>query len=255
MMSPNDDHLPDELEARLLQAGRNVHMSPEARDKTLAALGVGTVGLTAAATSKASALGSLSSKGAALWMFGGAATIGIAAAVAVFSSQSTSESDTPVPIAPKVEPKRAIPTTTPERPAEPAARAPAPQLDGVEARDSEEASKVPSKESSIPKATAPNEPMPATDSSLTEELEELGRVEQALRAGQPVRALSLLSKYRKTFDKPQLGLEAEVLSIQALAESGNRGEAARRAERFIQRNPSSPLATRARKYTGQDAPR
>jgi outer membrane protein assembly factor BamD (BamD/ComL family) len=73
-------------------------------------------------------------------------------------------------------------------------------------------------------------------------------VENSLRSSRSREALSLLGEYTKRFPRRQLGLEAEVLTIQALYESGSRSAAKKRAARFLKRYPSSPLGVRAKQY-------
>jgi hypothetical protein len=85
-------------------------------------------------------------------------------------------------------------------------------------------------------------------SVLREELSHISKVEAALRAGAQGEALSLLAIYRSRFARPKLGLEAEVLTIQALYESGSVAAAQQRARSFLQRYPKSPLGARAKRY-------
>jgi outer membrane protein assembly factor BamD (BamD/ComL family) len=83
---------------------------------------------------------------------------------------------------------------------------------------------------------------------LSQELKALGEVESLLKAGQARGALSALDHYRRTFPRQQLGLEAEVLTIQALAGSGATAAAQERAAHFLERHPNSPLSARVRRY-------
>src|SRR5690606_29940314 len=72
-----------DLEEELLRAGREVRMSPELRDRTLAALGIGAIGLTATATAKASTLATLAQKPGVLFGAGVVGALGVVGAVAV----------------------------------------------------------------------------------------------------------------------------------------------------------------------------
>jgi outer membrane protein assembly factor BamD (BamD/ComL family) len=73
---------------------------------------------------------------------------------------------------------------------------------------------------------------------------------EALRAGQPARALALLDDHDRQFPRGELGVEVELLRIEALSLSGATGEARTRAERFIALHPDSPYAQRARVHVG-----
>jgi outer membrane protein assembly factor BamD (BamD/ComL family) len=76
----------------------------------------------------------------------------------------------------------------------------------------------------------------------------LGEARAALRAGAPDRALVLLEQAAARFPRGALVQEREVLAVEALAESGRRPEAARRAEAFLRAWPRSAHAARVRPY-------
>ena len=63
-------------------------------------------------------------------------------------------------------------------------------------------------------------------------------------------ALVRLDAYGRAYPHGRLGLEAEVLRIDALDESGRRDAARARAEAFLQRHPHSVLAARVRTRLG-----
>jgi outer membrane protein assembly factor BamD (BamD/ComL family) len=91
-------------------------------------------------------------------------------------------------------------------------------------------------------------PQKTKETSLKDELAHLARVEAALKSGNQSRALTLLNEYRSQFSRRQLGLEAEVLTIQAMYESGSVAAAQSRAQRFLEKYPRSPLGARAKQY-------
>jgi hypothetical protein len=252
---------PEDLEESLLRAGRDVRMSPELRQKTLAALGVGAVGVTSAATAKAGTLASFTSKPAALLGAGLAGAVGVAGVV-VAASGWLGGQDAPPPSPQSTEVAfrelGASPTDR-EAAAERGSQAEA-ELGDVErtpdgAGDDREgpapvASPAEPKRRVEPRSKAPEASDTGREATnLGEELAQLGRVEAALQAKRPADALARLAEYRERFPRPQLGLEAEVLTIQALAESGARSSARTRATRFLERHPTSPLGARVKRYT------
>jgi hypothetical protein len=86
---------------------------------------------------------------------------------------------------------------------------------------------------------------PASPPSLTREVAMLDEVRRELARGDGARALSSLDDYERSGART-LSDEAAVLRIEALVATGRTGEARRVAERFIERNPNSALADRAR---------
>lgn len=243
-MEPLLDPKHRELEEQLIRAGRDVHMSAALRAKTLAAIGVASVGVTTASTAQASAGSWLASKGGTFWamsFLGGAGVVGAAVVVTaglsgqakpvqpVFSGTTSSET------------VHAPPVSTPQALEEPAAV----ELD---LSDSDATGSEAKAEAVVSERHAGKGRSTAKPSTLGEELAAIAQVEAALRAGEATTALSYLTEYRRKFPQSQLGLEAEVLTIQALHESGATARARARAETFIQRYPKSPLGARARQY-------
>jgi hypothetical protein len=112
-------------------------------------------------------------------------------------------------------------------PAEPSMRAPAEQT---------------------PPPAAPRARAAPTRASLSAELAALDAIAAADAANNPAQALKLLETYRNDFPHGRLELEAEVLRIDSLAQSGQPAVAARAAERFVKRHPNSVLAARVRRY-------
>jgi hypothetical protein len=100
---------------------------------------------------------------------------------------------------------------------------------------------------------APEPPRPAarpapSRAPLAGELAVLDAASAAIAAGNSQRGLVLLDAYAKDYPRGRLGLEAEVLRIDALAQSGQADTAAKAAARFVKRHPDSVLALRVRRY-------
>lgn len=85
-------------------------------------------------------------------------------------------------------------------------------------------------------------------SVLRREVAVLAEVRKALQAGEAKQALAVLDQHRAAFQVGQLGLEAEVLRLEALSQLGETKQASERARRFIDKNPNSPLVDRVRRY-------
>jgi hypothetical protein len=110
---------------------------------------------------------------------------------------------------------------------------PAPALAPVSSVPSPAASAV----SASPRAAAPA--ASAAASSLSAERLLLDQARTALGAGDPDRALSLLSEHSHRFPRPQLGEEREALAVGALAAAGRYDEARERGARFRTSMPNS----------------
>ena len=96
-----------------------------------------------------------------------------------------------------------------------------------------------------PPAALPPEPA-APKPSLAQDLQELMLIRSTLRAGNGVRALELLDQRARTGG--ELEAEATLLRIEALASVGRRTEASKLARDFVQKNPNSALADRAKAF-------
>lgn len=103
----------------------------------------------------------------------------------------------------------------------------------------------------VPKKSEASAPPPAGPprASLGQQLEQIKRARAALRAGDHQRALELLDAYRALPTGGDLGAEASLLRIEALALSGQRDAAAREARQFASNYPNSPLIDRALSFT------
>ena len=255
-MDPIVDPEQSEFEDALMRVGRDVRMSPELRNKTLAALGVGVaVGETTTSVAKAGTVGWLSGKtGTIVVATGLVGALGVAGAVALSAGRSAPPDDgARAPVATVEE--RA--SRTPQAAAESEPDEPTPEIDAdapAQPPDVAESDEVETPAASAeegrrkPRAASTQHPPASEASGLREELSHIARVEGALQAGNPARALDLLAEYRRRFPRPRLGLEAEVLTIQALSENGSSAAARKRAARFLEKYPTSPLGARAKRY-------
>lgn len=247
-MEPILDQEQLELEQALMRAGRDVVMSPELRAKTLLALGVGTAGAATLAATKAGTLAWFTTKSGLAWTAGILGTLGVAGTLVLASN-------------PRAEPpSHSVSGTPPHSAAPPDERAPLlhdspPQQSApkesepvvVPLSDLEEIEDEDVAEGKAPAAEKASPELPMS-SGLGDELAHMAKVEAALRAGQQGEALSLLREYRARFPVQRLGLEAEVLTIQAMYESGSVAAAKSRARRFLKTHPTSPLGARAKQY-------
>jgi hypothetical protein len=89
-----------------------------------------------------------------------------------------------------------------------------------------------------------------TEDGLRIESAMLTVAQSQLRGKNPVDALATLRALAQKIPNGVLGQEREVLTIQALAASGNVGEARRRARAFVSAHPNSPHAPLLHKLTG-----
>ena len=219
---------PSMLERELLTAGVSFGSSDAARHKTLAALGL--VGTAAVSASVAAAASS-----SALQKFGvlkiiALSTVGVAVLTPV-GILAFKQLDVPKPVT------AVVATPAPQdRPIE-QAPPPAPAVPS-------ETLEAPTAEAPAPKADA----RPASSGVLSAELGELDRARSQLADGDPKGALAVLDDYARTYPRGRLGLEAEVLRIDALAQSGDMQAAKKRAEAFLKRHPKGVLAPRVRRY-------
>jgi hypothetical protein len=259
MMEPLLDEQDQALEAELIRAGKNVDLSPAARNRLLMMLGV-SVGV--AATGKAAAatgivgklLGGKSLAVAAASMGALGAAVYLAAGLA-----GPSEPELPPP-ATLVEgtPVRGTlpPPSSPEEPLGAAARTPeiadAPEAALAEeaTRRTFEATKNSANRPSVGRTLAPTPALATTSekAGLGEELALLEAASGATRSGNAALALQRLTEYQRRFPKGKLALEARVLRIEALAGAGRKPEAQRLARAFLKGNPNSPIAARIRRY-------
>lgn len=219
---------PTGLERDLLTAGVSYGSSDAARHNTLAALGL--VGTAAVSASVAAAASSSALQKIGVLKLVALSTLGVAILTPV-GIMAWKKFDVPKPV-----PNLAVPAVPHDQPIE-RAEAPAPVVPN-------ETAEAPTAEAPAPKVDA----RPAASGALTAELGELDRARSKLSNGDPKGALVVLDDYARTYPRGRLGLEAEVLRIDALAQSGDMQSAKKRAEAFLKRHPKGVLAPRVRRY-------
>jgi hypothetical protein len=96
-----------------------------------------------------------------------------------------------------------------------------------------------------PRAALPLVEKPNTPDPLALELGLIERARQGLKNGQPHQALAALMEHRARFEHGVMAQERAALRALALCSLGDpQGKA--EAERFLERNPGSPLASHLR---------
>ncbi|MBN1612435.1 MAG: hypothetical protein JW940_37740 [Polyangiaceae bacterium] len=98
-----------------------------------------------------------------------------------------------------------------------------------------------------PPSRKPMKPAPA-QTTLADELESLQRVRALLGREDARQALQELARYDRVLKGRQMRAEAEMLRIEATAQQGQREAARELAERFVTEHPNHPLADRARVF-------
>jgi hypothetical protein len=229
------------LERALLDAGTSYRSSKATRERTLAALGLaGSAALSAAAIGTASS--SAFAKVGWVKALALASTVGAVAAVPAGYLAWRHSQEVPTVAA---APKRA------------SAAAPGPLGHAIRR---EESIAVPARAPEMaplalpagsPAARAPKAEPKVSSADLSAELAAIEPARYALASGDASGALSRLDAYSRTYPRGRLALEAEVLRIDALARSGQRDAAKKRAEAFVRRYPNSVLKARVRAYLGE----
>jgi hypothetical protein len=92
---------------------------------------------------------------------------------------------------------------------------------------------------------------PSHASQLREESQAVLAARQALRSNDAAAALRLLEQARQRFGSGALAEEREVLTIEALAKSGDGVRAAERAKTFLRTHPRSPYAADVQRHVAQ----
>jgi hypothetical protein len=258
----------DELGKSLLSAGRTLD-AEQARARKLALLGAaGAAAATAVATPAAAAATKgaihLVSAAALKWLGVGLVAAAVATGGALYFVSEAPEAQNrpeapagggPAPENPSRDPSNSVVTGSNTDPLKPPGDAPAgetggapapiegdPDVDAPRAKTSAPSREPPHAE---PK-TSPDPAASPSGDSLADEVTALKRAREALAAGRPSKALIELNIYDKRFRGGRLALEAEVLRIEALAQSGEGKAAAARAASFLKAHPSSPYANRVR---------
>jgi hypothetical protein len=226
------------LERALLEAGASYRSSVGTRERTLAALGLaGSAALSAAAIGTATSTFSKLGWAKALTVVSAVSAV-TAVPVGYYAWQRSQESAAAqvlvsAPKAPAPTQSRAL------RRAEPALPSAHLMVEPI-------ASAAPVNSPSVRAQKASS-----SSADLTAELAAIEKARSALSAGDASGALSQLDAYARSYPRGRLALEAEVLRIDALARSGQRDAAKRRAEQFVRRHPNSVLNARVRGYIGE----
>jgi hypothetical protein len=213
------------LERQLLGVARAEKSSPDARTKTLMALGLtGSAALSATAVGAAAARASVAA-GKTIWakLALGLSVAGVVAvAPPVYRAWQRHQAADAFATAARTA-AMAAPWETP------APTAVAPEAG---ARGSDQGA------------------TPVAPATLARELVAVDAARTAVARRQPRRALALLDAYARSFPgaRAHLGPEAEILRIDALAQSGHPVAARAHAEAFIRLHPGSVLSDRARRY-------
>jgi len=230
-----------ELEETLLRAGRSERAPGKTRRHVRAAMGLAAgAGIAATAGSAmAAGAGTKTSAGVlstvvlikylAVGAACGALTLSAAKLTITETPGASPASPAPVASAPARRPAAA-------RPARPIGSGAAP----------EPSSSSPATRAAVPSSAALSAPPDSKAVSLAAELEWLDRARTSLQGGNPSAAHAALDSYAREFPSGQMSLEANVLRIEAIAQSGDKATAARLAGAFERAHPRSPLVARIR---------
>jgi len=280
------DSTTESFETELLRAGRHDAPSAEARQRALATLGIiasgaGT-GMTLATTASATAISASAAPatlgstvlvaaktGASL---GGAALTkwvvitAVGATLVATAARPLWSPATKSAAAEAASSGEPLTTTSPVSSAHKAPHAPVAPPDDtpqpfVEATAALASAPVPTQKPTS--AAALHRELPATPAwsavapppqvSLTDEVTALEEIRHAVGAKQGPRAMQLLNVYGERFTKPNLGLEALVLRVDALLLTGDRPRAVKLAQTLLTQYPGSPYAERWRTVVASSA--
>ncbi len=257
----NTDHdqpeVADMFERTLLDSARGDGVSAEATEQAwrrfsgLLAGAAVSAGGAHAATQSAAGAGLLSRLGAGKYLLLGALG-GSALTFAWFGSQRVSQpspmrvatplTTLPSAVVPSQSSNGSVPAAIPESAPAHAAPVRAPL-----ARSSASARLHEPALTDHPRSTEPQSESAIAPSTLSAEVAALDAARAASRAGAYNRALDLLGQYQADFPTGVLRADAEVASIEALYEKGERGQASRRAAEFLVQFPNDPHSTAVRR--------
>jgi hypothetical protein len=237
-------------ECELILAARAAGMSPEDRARIWTAVAAGCVAGGAAMVgatvgAKAGMLATITSwKGVAVLLLVGGGSLA--------TYQLTRSPPLPPKplVAPQVLRPPFEPPTAPPRPADPGAEPVAPAAPALPRPVGANRPSKPPSAGTVKEPARPAEGPHASDSShLAEESRMVIEARRALHAGDFATTLHLLESAAATFPNGALGQEREALAIQALARSGQRAAAAKRAAAFLAEYPNSPHAADLKAFT------
>jgi hypothetical protein len=230
------------LERALLDAGASYQSSSAARAKTLAALGVAGSATLVAGAAQAAPLGTLAKLG---WtkLLAAVSIVGAAAAVPGYYAWQHHE-------AARHASAQKVAVAVAARPPEADELPPAMQVRNV---GEQVQATTPGPIHFVPAAPVVGDAethsvrtSPRPTVTLAHELSTLDAARGMLARGDAGGALERLDAYTHRYPHGRLALEAEVLRIDALEQSGRADAAHARAEAFLQRHPHSVLAARVR---------
>lgn len=231
--------------AHLLATVRAERPSKEARQRTLAALGLSA----AAAASIAPAAAKKTVWSLWLKLLGG--TMATGAIGLLICHGMVTRAAGPSEPSPR-EPGVAAQPIASARPAEQvptSAAVPIGSLPVVETGKHQTRNPAPSAKPSASAPPAVVESVPSPADALAGEVRALDEVRQSLRSGAATKALSQLDQYAKDHPRPVLGNEAQVLRIEALVGAGREAAAKAMATEYLRQWPNSPFAPKVRALT------
>jgi hypothetical protein len=167
---------------------------------------------------------------------GAVAVLALAAGWAIFATVSETHESEPLSL--RAEPTQPTPESVPTVPPSPPASAPSKAQAPVAPRTN--VRPAPPTPSAVPKP------------SLTDEVRALEKARSELRSGDASAALVTLDDYDRRLRGGVMNAEATLLRIEALARAGRVTDADALARRFVEANPHSALADRARQFVKSD---
>jgi hypothetical protein len=222
------------LETALVRSVRRDAPSPHARAAVLSALGIGAA-VVPATTTVATAAGKVLGI-TALGLVKSAAIGAGTAAVVLAVVHQTFKPPLPAPSLP--DPVAAVAVVVP-------AERPAPALSAAVTVEPEVSPRIDAKATPALRSQAPAEPVRG-ESPLSAEIAALDRARSAARRHDAVGALALLDAYEHEFPNGLLAVEADVVRIEALADSGQHDRALALGQALLRTSPSGPHAERVR---------
>lgn len=103
---------------------------------------------------------------------------------------------------------------------------------------------------STPETSAPAQTPQVRPATLEQELERIQRARALLNSGSAAQALAQIDDFARSPGWRKLSVEASLLRIEALSQTGRGEEARQLARRFVAEHPNNPLVDRARELAG-----
>ena len=151
-----------------------------------------------------------------------------------------------VPAKPPTMPAAVAPPPAVEPPTAPSPAPQAPPAAEAQPREAPPPADVAPARAAVPAHRSVRTTSSSSARRLGEETTLIRDARQALRAGDPARALQLLEQSRRMFPTGVLEQERERLAIEALVKAGRTPEASARASAFLRKYPDSPHAAEIR---------